>query len=66
MAFFNTGTDANGGTRLEVSPRVWYFISITIPLTIIVSVVWVLWQKVREVKRTAYDGKLPSARSQNV
>ncbi|KAL2054975.1 hypothetical protein ABVK25_004797 [Lepraria finkii] len=48
MVFFNTATDNNGKATLIVSPQWWYFPTITIPLTIIVFIVWQWWRRQRE------------------
>ncbi|KAL8993573.1 MAG: hypothetical protein Q9169_006241 [Polycauliona sp. 2 TL-2023] len=50
MAFFNAGTDENGKATLEVSPLVWYFPAVTIPLTILVLLVWEFWRRRRQDK----------------
>lgn len=48
MAFFNAGTDEHGKATLEVSPLWWYFPTITIPLTILVFVIWEVWRRKRQ------------------
>ncbi|KAK3174740.1 hypothetical protein OEA41_001986 [Lepraria neglecta] len=48
MVFFNTATDINGKANLIVSPQWWYFPTITIPLTIIVFILWQWWRRQRE------------------
>lgn len=50
MAFFNAGTDENGKATLEVSPLVWYFPAVTVPLTILVFGVWEFWRRKRQAK----------------
>ncbi|KAI4104313.1 MAG: hypothetical protein LQ339_003932 [Xanthoria mediterranea] len=52
MAFFNAGTDENGKATLEVSPLVWYFPAVTVPLTILVFGVWEFWRRKRQAKVT--------------
>ncbi|KAL8736473.1 MAG: hypothetical protein Q9166_000265 [cf. Caloplaca sp. 2 TL-2023] len=58
MAFFNAGRDEHGKATLEVSPLVWYFPAITIPLTILVFCVWEVWRRKRQAK--AITTKSPS------
>ncbi|KAL8945717.1 MAG: hypothetical protein Q9222_007782 [Ikaeria aurantiellina] len=55
MAFFNTGIDENGKATLQVSPLVWYFPVITIPLTIVVFIVWEIWRRKRQAKSIRTD-----------
>lgn len=50
MAFFNTGMDENGKATLEVSPLVWYFPAVTVPLTVLVLGVWEFWRRKRQAK----------------
>ncbi|KAF8963510.1 hypothetical protein BDZ97DRAFT_1820257 [Flammula alnicola] len=47
MVFFNSQTTATGQTILSVTPQWWLFPSITIPLTILVFIIWLLWQRRR-------------------
>ncbi|KAF8989167.1 hypothetical protein BDQ17DRAFT_1434649 [Cyathus striatus] len=48
MVFFDAGVDAETGKNtFFVSPKLWYFFAITIPLTILVFVVWVCWTRQR-------------------
>ncbi|KAL8848050.1 MAG: hypothetical protein Q9221_006910 [Calogaya cf. arnoldii] len=55
MAFFNAGTDENGKATLEVSPLVWYFPAITVPLTVLVLGVWEIWRRKRQAKLVPAD-----------
>lgn len=48
MVFFNSASDSNGRANVTVSPQWWYFIAITVPLTIVVFSVWVLWKRWRD------------------
>ncbi len=50
MSFFNFSQDADGRQSYQVSERWWYFLAATIPLTIVVFVVWIAWQRVRAKK----------------
>ncbi|TFK41433.1 hypothetical protein BDQ12DRAFT_732985 [Crucibulum laeve] len=47
MVFFNSGFDSLGRPVLSVAPQWWYFPAITIPLTVLVFCIWVLWQRWR-------------------
>ncbi|TFK41431.1 hypothetical protein BDQ12DRAFT_720286 [Crucibulum laeve] len=47
MVFFNNGFDSLGRPVVSVAPQWWYFPVITIPLTILVLCIWVLWQRWR-------------------
>ncbi|KAL8666387.1 MAG: hypothetical protein Q9202_001410 [Teloschistes flavicans] len=51
MAFFNASTDTEGKAILEVSPLWWYYPAITIPLTILVLIIWELWRRKRQASR---------------
>lgn len=55
MAFFNAGLDEHGKAKLEVSPLVWYFPAISIPLTILVFGVWEVWRRKRQAKSQPVD-----------
>jgi flagellar biosynthesis/type III secretory pathway M-ring protein FliF/YscJ len=46
MTFFNFQQD-DGNQQFQVSNRWWYFLAATIPLTVLVFMVWIVWQKVR-------------------
>ena len=58
MVFFNTGTNQAGQTTFVVAPQLWYYFVITIPLTILVFVVWQWWRQRREADVERKD-KLP-------
>jgi hypothetical protein len=48
MTFFNFQQDATTGQQQwQVSERWWYFLAGTIPLTIFVFAVWIVWQRLR-------------------
>jgi surface polysaccharide O-acyltransferase-like enzyme len=47
MTFFNFQEDNTGNQQFQVSEKWWYFLAATIPLTIIVFLVWIAWQKWR-------------------
>lgn len=47
MTFFNFQQDDGGHQDFQVSRRWWYFLAATIPLTILVFMVWIVWQKIR-------------------
>ena len=50
MVFFH-GTDANGTATFGASPQWWYYPVITIPLTIVVFIIWAIWRRQREINR---------------
>ena len=45
MVFFNTKTSESGRESLIVGSQWWLFPAITVPLTILVFVIWVKWQQ---------------------
>jgi ATP-dependent Zn protease len=47
MVFFNVNPNESGGGSLVVGKQWWLFFVITIPLTILVFVVWFMWQRHR-------------------
>jgi hypothetical protein len=47
MTFFNFQEDGVGREQFQVSKRWWYFLAATIPLTALVFVIWIVWQKIR-------------------
>ena len=47
MTFFNAGVDASGKATLSVLPEWWYFPVATIPLTVLVFICWIFWQRQR-------------------
>jgi len=47
MTFFNFQQDSTGNQEFQVSDRWWYFLAATIPLTLLVFVVWIVWQRLR-------------------
>jgi ammonia channel protein AmtB len=49
MVFFDFTVDVNGRSAFTVSHRIWYYVVITVPLTILVFAVWVTWQWRQEV-----------------
>ena len=50
MVFFNDTVDAKGRDVFSISSRWWYFLAITLPLTIIVFAVWLVWTRQRRRK----------------
>lgn len=60
MTFFNfqngSGNDNNGGP--VVAPQLWIYFVITIPLTLIIVLIWRIWDKRREKKYEAEDEDL--------
>ncbi|KDR76473.1 hypothetical protein GALMADRAFT_225529 [Galerina marginata CBS 339.88] len=59
MVFFNSQTNTAGKTSFYVAPQWWIFPAVTIPLTICVFVIWMIWRHLRDKKRL---GELISAR----
>ncbi|KAL8679100.1 MAG: hypothetical protein Q9186_004595 [Xanthomendoza sp. 1 TL-2023] len=55
MVFFNAGTDEHGKATMEVSPHIWYYPVITIPLTILVFGVWEVWRRKRQARSKAFE-----------
>jgi hypothetical protein len=56
MVFFNVSPDPNGSLQFRVSDRWWYFLAATIPTTLLVFAVWIVWQKIRfQNHRKDYD-----------
>jgi len=47
MVFFDTKANENGSESIVVGRQWWLFPTITIPLTIVVLVTWVVWQRYR-------------------
>ena len=47
MTFFNASTDENNHSNLSVLPQWWYFPTATVPLTILVFICWITWQRHR-------------------
>ncbi|KAF9036325.1 hypothetical protein BJ165DRAFT_1409085 [Panaeolus papilionaceus] len=47
MVFFNTQSNDSGQTNLSIAPQWWLFPTATIPLTLAVFAVWVIWQRRR-------------------
>ncbi|PPQ83584.1 hypothetical protein CVT26_001094 [Gymnopilus dilepis] len=54
--FFDTVRDVNGKVSLLVHPQWWILPLVTVPLTIIVFLIWIMWWRVRE--RTVIE-KMP-------
>ena len=45
MVFFYNVEDQHGTAKLAVMPQWWYFLAITISLTILVFLTWIIWQR---------------------
>jgi ABC-type glucose/galactose transport system permease subunit len=58
MTFFNFEEDNLGNQQFQVSDKWWYFLAATIPLTIAVFSIWIIWQKLKfgEVKQDERKG----------
>ena len=57
MVFFNNGTDASGNPTLEVLPQWWIFPVTTVPLTLLVFVLWRIWQQKRLNQKVHADAE---------
>jgi len=47
MVFFDTKANDNGSESIIVGRQWWLFPAITIPLTVLVFALWVVWQRYR-------------------
>jgi surface polysaccharide O-acyltransferase-like enzyme len=47
MTFFNFQENNTGNQQFQVSDKWWYFVAATVPLTAVVFVIWIFWQKWR-------------------
>lgn len=61
MVFFYTATDQNNSTQIVVSRKIWLYPLVTIPLTIAVMGIWIMWRKQRGKKK----GILSNDRKEN-
>lgn len=55
MIFFDAGNPDGGLGKVTVSPQWWLFPVITIPLTIIVFLVWIIWKRQRSADQHLDD-----------
>lgn len=53
MDFFNF--DGNGDPPPVISPLIWVYFVITVPITLVILVIWRRWDKRREAKNAAED-----------
>lgn len=60
MSFFNFTADVAGKQKMSVSPEFWWFPVATIPLTLLVFVLWRLWQqrRLRQSVHTDFKGRV--------
>ena len=60
MSFFNFTADATGKQKMFVSQEIWWFPVATVPLTLLVFVLWRLWQqrRLRQHGHTDLNGRL--------
>lgn len=56
MVYFTIDKDQNGDIRLVVMPQLWQFFVITIGLTILVFIAWIVWQRM-QIKRMSISRK---------
>jgi hypothetical protein len=47
MTFFNFQQDSTGNQQFQVSQKWWYFLASTVPLTLVVFLVWIAWSRWR-------------------
>lgn len=47
MVYFTVDKDQDGSIRLVVMPQLWQFVVITIGLTVLVFMVWIVWQRMQ-------------------
>lgn len=45
MVFFYSENDSNGNITFETMPQLWYFLAITVGLTVLVFLSWMVWQR---------------------
>lgn len=57
MTLFNFQEDSTGNQQFQVTDKWWYFIAATVPLTAIVFLIWIFWQKWR-FRRANKDSKM--------
>jgi hypothetical protein len=65
MTFFNFQQDELGNQQFQVSTRWWYFLAATLPLTVLVFTVWIVWQKIR-ARRFEREDLLEGRREEKV
>jgi membrane protein YdbS with pleckstrin-like domain len=58
MTFFNFQEDDTGNQQFQVSNKWWYFLAFTIPLTSVVFLIWIAWQKWRFRSQAEEDKKI--------
>jgi len=58
MVFFNVNMDEAGNEVFYVSKRWWYYIVVTVPLTLCVFVVWHVWRRFRMRRHFLANSKL--------
>ncbi|KDR76469.1 hypothetical protein GALMADRAFT_246836 [Galerina marginata CBS 339.88] len=51
MVFFNIETNPAGQVVFSVAPQWWIFPVVTIPLTILVFLIWIVWMRIRDQRR---------------
>ncbi|KAL9609893.1 MAG: hypothetical protein Q9167_005364 [Letrouitia subvulpina] len=64
MVYFTNDKDKDGNIRLVVMPQLWQFFVITIGLTVLVFMAWILWQRMQNKKlnrsrKEVDDGTFP-------
>ncbi|KAI5464434.1 hypothetical protein BGZ63DRAFT_377645 [Mariannaea sp. PMI_226] len=64
------GTDGNESSSMTVSPNMWVYWAVSVPLTVVTCLVWVLWSKSENKKSTErltiYRMKVPESEEASV
>ena len=55
MVFFNVQWDSTGQEQWQVSHRWWYYWAVTVPLTVAVFLVWLVWRGFRIRRHATND-----------
>jgi hypothetical protein len=58
MVFFNINRDSSNNTTFSVARQWWYFLIVTVPLSVTVFAVWAIWCRQREANKGLVDAFL--------